>query len=185
VVEAGPCTVLQKKTVDKDGYEAVVTAFGEIKENRVTKPAAGPFKKVHAAPKKYVRELHLPDYDAVEVGRDITCDIFAEGDAVDVSGLTKGRGFTGAIQRWNSARSRMTHGGGPVHRSPGSLGAHSDPSRVFKGKHMAGQYGHENVTIQNLEIVKVDKARNVLLIKGGIPGPKGSLIKVKLSVKSK
>ncbi len=185
VVEAGPCTVIQRKTVETDGYEAVKVAFKDTTEKRVTKCEMGQFKKAGATPKKYIKELKLDDCAKFEVGQDIKCDLFATGDMVDVSGNTRGRGFTGVIQRWNQARLKMSHGTGPTHREVGSMGANSSPSRVFKGKHLAGQYGNERVTIQNLEVVKVDTGRNVLLIRGCIPGPKGGLVTVKTSVKSK
>jgi large subunit ribosomal protein L3 len=184
VVEAGPCTILRKKTNETDGYEAVVTAYSDCRESLLNKPKLGALKRANCPPKRYIKELSVPDFAAAEVGKEIKCDIFAAGEAVDVSGLTRGRGFTGVIQRWNQHRLKMTHGVGPVHREVGSMGANSTPSRVLKTKNMPGQYGHENVTIQNLEIIKVDIARNVLLIKGGIPGPKGSLIRVKSSVKA-
>jgi len=185
VIEAGPCTVLQKKTVERDGYEAVVTAFSDCRESLLTKPEKGTLKKGNCPPKRYIKELSVADFGAVEVGKEIKCDIFAAGDAVDVSGLTRGRGFTGVIQRWNQQRLKETHGVGPVHREVGSMGANTSPSKVLKSKNLPGRYGHENVTIQNLEIVKVDTARNVLLVKGGIPGPRGSLIRVRTSVKAK
>lgn len=183
VVEAGPNTVIRKKTVDRDGYAAVCVAFEDAKENRVTKPRQGEFKKAGVSPKRIVREFKFADCDKFEVGKDITCDIFSDGDMVDVSGVTRGRGFTGVIKRWNQRRLKMTHGTGPVHRSLGSTGANSTPSKVIKGLHMAGQYGHENVTIQNLKVVKVDAARGVLLIRGAVPGPKGGLVTVKETVK--
>ena len=185
VVEAGPCTILQKKTVERDGYEAVVTAYSDCRESLLNGPKKGTLKKGNCPPRRYIKELHVTDFAAAEVGKDIKCDIFAAGEAVDVSGLTRGRGFTGVIQRWNQQRLKETHGVGPVHREVGSMGANTSPSRVLKSKNMPGRYGHENVTIQNLEIVKVDPARNVLLVKGGIPGPNGSLIRVKSSVKAK
>jgi len=185
VIEAGPCTILQKKTLERDGYEAVVTAYSDCRESLLNEPKKGTLKKGSCPPKRYIKELSVADFEAAEVGKDITCDIFAAGDAVDVSGLTRGRGYTGVIQRWNQSRLRQTHGAGPVHREVGSMGANSTPSRVLKHKNLPGQYGHENVTIQNLEVVRVDLARNVLLIKGGIPGPKGSLVRVKTSVKKK
>jgi large subunit ribosomal protein L3 len=185
VVEAGPCTILQKKTVERDGYEAVVTAYSDCRENLLNEPKKGTLKKGNCGPKRYVKELVVADFSAAEVGKEIKCDIFTAGDSVDVSGLTRGRGFTGVIQRWNQQRLKETHGVGPVHREVGSMGSNSTPSRVLKSKNMPGHYGHENVTIQNLEIVKVDAARNVLLIKGGIPGPKGSLIYVRTAVKGK
>ena len=184
VIEAGPCTILQKKTAEKDGYEAVVTAYGDTRQKLVSSPVNGALKKANCGPKSFVRELRVSDFAAAEVGKDITCDIFAAGDMVDVSGVTRGRGFTGNIQRWNTSRLKMTHGTGPTHREVGSMGANSSPSRVLPGKKMPGHYGVENVTIQNLEVVKVDKGRNVLLVKGGVPGPNGSLLRVKTSVKA-
>ena len=184
VVEAGPCPVVQIKTVGNDGYEAVKVGFGNVDEKRVNKPDAGQFKKVGVAPLKVLKEFRLDNVSAYTVGQVITVDTFAAGDKVDVVGLTKGHGFSGVIKRWNQHRLKMTHGVGPVHREVGSMGANSSPSRVFKNKHMPGQYGNERVTIQNLEIVKVDTARNVLLIKGAIPGPKGGIITVSNTVKS-
>ena len=184
VVEAGPCPVVQIKTVGNDGYEAVKVGFGNVDEKRVNKPDAGQFKKAGVAPLKVLKEFRFDDVSAYTVGQVITVDTFAEGDKVDVVGLTKGHGFSGVIKRWNQQRLKMTHGVGPVHREVGSMGANSSPSRVFKNKHMPGQYGHERVTIQNLEVVKVDAARNVLLIKGAIPGPKGGIITVSNTVKS-
>ena len=184
VVEAGPCPVVQIKTVGNDGYEAVKVGFGNIDEKRVNKPDAGQFKKVGVEPLKVMKEFRLDNVSAYTVGQVINVDTFAAGDKVDVVGLTKGHGFSGVIKRWNQHRLKMTHGVGPVHREVGSMGANSSPSRVFKNKHMPGQYGNERVTIQNLEIVKVDTARNVLLIKGAIPGPKGGIITVSNTVKS-
>jgi large subunit ribosomal protein L3 len=180
VVEAGPCPVVHIKTVEKDGYSAAQVAFSTAK--KLNKPEAGHFKKANVQPMRYLKELKL-DCSAMEVGKTVlTCEIFAEGDKVDVSGTTRGRGFTGTIQRWNTHRGPMAHGSG-YHRGVGSLSAHSDPSRVFKNKKMPGQYGGEAVTIQNLQIAKVDAERNLLLIKGAIPGPKGSLVIVKETVK--
>ena len=184
VVEAGPCPVVQIKTTGNDGYEAVKVGFGNVDEKRVNKPDAGQFKKAGVAPLKVLKEFRFDDVSAYTVGQVITVDTFAEGDKVDVVGLTKGHGFSGVIKRWNQHRLKMTHGVGPVHREVGSMGANSSPSRVFKNKHMPGQYSNERVTIQNLEIVKVDTARNVLLIKGAIPGPKGGIITVSNTVKS-
>ena len=184
VVEAGPCPVVQIKTTGNDGYEAVKVGFGNVDEKRVNKPDAGQFKKAGVAPLKVLKEFRFDNVSAYTVGQVITVDTFAEGDKVDVVGLTKGHGFSGVIKRWNQHRLKMTHGVGPVHREVGSMGANSSPSRVFKNKHMPGQYGNERVTIQNLEIVKVDTARNVLLIKGAIPGPKGGIITVSNTVKS-
>ena len=183
VVEAGPCPVVQIKNNEKDGYNAVVVAFEKQKAHRVNKPSAGAFKKAGVYTYQMVRELKLDDSENYSLGQEIKADIFSEGDKVDVSGTTRGRGFTGVIQRWNQHRLKMTHGTGPVHREVGSMGANSTPSRVFKNKHMPGHYGVERVTIQNLDIVKVDSERNLLLVKGCIPGPKGSILTIKESKK--
>ena len=182
VVEAGPCPVVQKKTVERDGYSAVQVAFGDTKESRLNKPELGHLKKAGVAPKRYLREFKFDNADSFEIGQEIKCDIFAEGDAVDVVGTTKGRGFTGTIQRWNYACGPMAHGSG-YHRGVGSMSSNSDPSRVFKNKRMPGHYGTERVTIQNLRIVKVDVERNLLLIKGGIPGANGGIVVIKQSIK--
>ena len=182
VIEAGPMTVLRNKTVESDGYKATVVAFEDLPEKKVGKPEAGAFKKANIGPKKYIKEFKYDD--EYEIGATITCEMFAAGDHVDVSGVTKGKGFSGAIKRWNQHRLKMTHGTGPVHRSLGSTGANSTPSKVIKGLHMAGQYGHENVTILNLEVVKVDAGKNVLLLKGAVPGPKNGLVAVRESVKA-
>ena len=184
VVEAGPCTVVQKKTAEKEGYNSVVVAFGEQKESRLNKAQLGTYKKANVPAHRILRELKLDNAREFEIGKAITCDIFEENDKVDVTGLTRGRGFTGVIQRWNQHRLRMTHGVSLVHREVGSMSANSTPSRVFKNKHMPGQYGHEQVTIQNLEVVKVDTARNILLIKGCLPGPRGTIVTIKESVKA-
>lgn len=184
VVEAGPCKIVQKKTVAKEGYNSVVVAFEETKESRVNKAQMGAFKKANVSAHRILRELKLDNSNDYEIGTSILCDIFNEKDKVDVTGLTRGRGFTGVIQRWNQHRLKMTHGTGPVHREVGSLGANSTPSRVFKNRHLPGHYGHERVTIQNLEVVKVDSARNILLIKGCIPGPRGTVVTVCESVKA-
>ena len=187
VVEAGPCVVVQKKTVENDGYEAVQVGFDEIPENRVkklvNKPEAGHFKKAGVAPCRKLREFRFEDAASYEVGQVIKCDVFAEGDKVDISGISKGHGFTGAIQRWNQHTGPMAHGS-KYHRGVGSLSANSDPSRVFKNKHMSGHYGVEKVTIQNLSVVRVDAERNLLLIKGALPGAKGCLLFVRNSVKA-
>lgn len=183
VVEAGPCPVVQIKTKEKDGYEAVKVGFGKAEEKNLNKPDNGQFKKAGVEPQKVLKEFRVDDLAKYSVGQVLTVETFAEGDKVDVVGLTKGHGFSGVIKRWNQHRLKMTHGVGPVHREVGSMGANSSPSRVFKNKHMPGQYGNERVTIQNLEIVKVDAARNVLLIKGAIPGPKGGIVTVTDSVK--
>lgn len=185
VVEAGPCPVVQIKTVEKDGYAALKLGFDETSEKRVNKPDLGQFKKAGVKPQKVLKEFRLCDLSSYEVGKDVTVEIFKEGERVDVVGTSKGHGFSGVIKRWNQRRLKETHGVGPVHREVGSMGANSTPSRVFKQKHMPGQYGHERVTVQNLEVVRVDAARNALLIKGAIPGPKGSIVTVSDSVKAK
>lgn len=182
VVEAGPCYVTQVKTKDNDGYDAVQVAYGDTRENLVNRPRLGQFKKAEVAPKKYLKEFKLEG--EYKLGDTIKCDVFAEGDLVDVSGRTKGHGYSGTIKRWNFHRHRMTHGNGPVHRHVGSIGANTYPGKVFKGKKMSGRYGNEAVTIQNLKVVKVDIDRNILLIKGAIPGPKGSLVAIKEAVKA-
>lgn len=181
VVEAGPIVVIAKKTAEKDGYESLVVAFGNVKENKLSKPKLGTFKKINVQPKKIIKEFKLEG--SYDVGAEIKCDIFNEAEKVDVSGTTRGRGFSGVIVRHNFRRNRMSHGAGPIHREVGSTGSSSHVARVFKGKKLPGQYGHENVTIQNLEIVKVDVERNILLIKGCVPGPKGSIVIVKEAVK--
>ena len=183
VIEAGPCPVVQIKTVERDGYSAVKLGFSEVAEKNLNKPENGLFKKTGVKPVKVLKEFRL-DSVKEEVGSIVTCDIFAEGDKIDVSGISKGHGFTGVIKRWNNHRLKETHGVGPVHREVGSMGANSSPSRVFKNKHMPGQYGNERVTIQNLEIVKVDTQRNALLIKGAIPGPTGGIVLISDSVKA-
>lgn len=180
VVEAGPMTVVQKKTAEVDGYNAYVCAFDQKKKN-ITKPQKGIFDKAKVEPFKVLREFDL-DGD-LEVGSVVKVDMFKEKDKVDVSGITKGHGFSGVIKRWNQHRLKMTHGTGPVHREVGSMSANSTPSRVFKNKHMPGQYGNEKVTIQNLEIVKVDADRNLLLIKGNVPGAKGAILTIRQTVK--
>ena len=183
VIEAGPCPVVQIKTAEKDGYTAVKLGFDETAEKNLSKPQLGQFKKAGVKPQKELKEFRVADVADYEVGKDVTVSVFADGDKVDVTGLTKGHGYTGAIKRWNTHRLKETHGVGPVHRSVGSMGANSSPSRVFKGKKMAGQYGHEQVTIQNLEIVKVDVERNALLIKGAVPGPVKGIVTIRATVK--
>jgi len=185
VVEAGPCTVVQKKTVENDGYAAVQVGFGDVKITRVNKPEAGHFKKANVAPKKVLREFRLEDTDALNVGDVLKADVFAAGDRVDVVGTSKGKGTAGAIKRWNFSRLKESHGTGPVARHAGSLGACSDPSRVYKGKKLAGHLGAERVTIQNLDVVKVDVENNLIAIKGAIPGPKGGIVVLADTVKSK
>ena len=183
VVEAGPCPVVQVKNNEKDGYEAVVVAFDKQKAQRVNKPRTGAFKKAGVDTYRVLKEFRFDNSSDYSLGQEIKADIFAEGDKVDVTGTTRGRGFTGVIQRWNQHRLKMTHGTGPVHREVGSMSANSTPSRVFKNKNMPGHYGVERVTIQNLDIVKVDTSRNILLVKGCIPGPKGSVVTIREAVK--
>ena len=184
VVEAGPCTVTQIKTVENDGYQAVQVGFGDVKVSRVNKPMKGHFDKVDVAPKKTLKEFRLESIDGIEVGNILKADTFEVGEIVDVKGTSKGHGTAGAIKRWNFSRLRMTHGTGPNHRHAGSLGACSSPSRVFKGKKMAGRYGHETVTVQNLKIAKVDAENNLIAIKGAIPGPKGGIVVIADAVKA-
>ena len=184
VVEAGPCTVTQIKTVENDGYQAVQVGFGDVKVSRVNKPMKGHFNKADVAPKKTLKEFRLDSIDGIEVGNILKADTFEVGEIVDVKGTSKGHGTAGAIKRWNFSRLRMTHGTGPNHRHAGSLGACSSPSRVFKGKKMAGHYGHETVTVQNLKIAKVDAENNLIAIKGAIPGPKGGIVVIADAVKA-
>ena len=184
VVEAGPCTVVQKKTIENDGYAAVQVGYGDVKVTKVNKPMAGHFKKADVAPKKVLKEFRLADTESVNVGDILKADIFAVGDRVDVVGTSKGKGTAGVIKRWNFSRLKETHGTGPVHRHGGSLGV-IDPARIFKGKKMAGHLGSEKVTVQNLDIVKVDVENNLIAIKGAIPGPKNGIVVIADSVKSK
>ncbi len=183
VIEAGPCPIVQIKTVEKDGYSALKLGFDEAKEKSLTKPELGQYKKAGVKPCKVLKEFRLADLASYEVGKDVKVDVFTAGDKVDVHGVTKGHGYTGVIKRWNQHRLKETHGVGPVHREPGSMGANSTPSRVFKNKCLAGQYGNENVTVQNLEIVRVDAERNCLLIKGSVPGANGSVVTINDTVK--
>ena len=183
VVEAGPCTIVQKKTVENDGYAAVQMGYGDVKPQRLNKPEKGHFAKADVAPKKTLKEFRLDNSDALNVGDVVKADAFAVGDSVDVSGTSKGKGFAGAIKRHNQHRLKETHGTGPVHRQAGSMGACSSPSRIYKGKGMAGHMGAEKVTVQNLEIVRVDAENNLLLVKGAVPGPKKSLVTIKETVK--
>ena len=183
VVEAGPCVVVQKKTMEKDGYEAVQLGFGEIRAKKVTKPLQGHFKKADVAMKRTLKEFRLDDISALNVGDIVKADTFAEGDIVDVSGTSKGHGFSGTIKRHNYARLKETHGTGPVHRHAGSMGACSSPSRIFKGKGMPGQYGNVKVTVQNLTVVKVDAENNLIAVKGAVPGPKNGTVTITDCVK--
>ena len=184
VIEAGPCSVTQKKTVETDGYEAVQLAFGDIREKLVNKPQAGHFKKAGVSPKRHLKEFRLDDISALNVGDVVAADTFASGDKVDITGITKGHGYSGVVKRWNAHKLRMTHGVGPVHRQPGSMGANSSPSRIFKNKIMPGQYGNEQVTVLNLEVVKVDSEKNLIAVKGAVPGAKGGIVFIRDSVKA-
>lgn len=184
VVEAGPCVVIQKKTIENDGYAAVQLGFGEVKANRVNKPMKGHFDKAEVAAKKTLKEFRLDGCDGMNVGDVIKADTFAVGDSVDVSGTSKGKGFAGAIKRHNQHRLKETHGTGPVHREAGSMGACSSPSRIYKGKGMPGHMGAEKVTVQNLEVVKIDTENNLIAVKGAIPGAKGSIVTIVNSVKA-
>lgn len=199
VVEAGPCVVTQKKVVETDGYNAVQLGFGDITLKykkgarsakfeaypvNITRPLQGHFAKADVAPKKYLREFRFDSIDELNVGDIIKADTFEEGAKVDVAGISKGKGWAGVIKRWNFGRLKESHGTGPVHRHGGSIGCCSDPSRVFKGKRMAGHLGHERVTVQNLTVVKVDAKNNLLAIKGAVPGPKGGIVLVSDSVKA-
>ena len=178
VVEAGPCVVVQKKTVENDGYEAVQLGLGDIRAKRVNKPLAGHFKKADVAMKRTLKEFRFEDISSLNVGDIVKADAFAEGDIVDVSGTSKGKGFAGTIKRHNNSRLKETHGTGPVHRHAGSMGACSSPSRIYKGKGMPGHMGAEKVTVQNLEIVKIDAENNLIAIKGAIPGPKNGTVTI-------
>ena len=183
VIEAGPCVVSQVKTVETDGYNAVQLGFGEIKSNKVNKPMAGHFAKANVEAKKHLREFRVDDVQNVKVGDEVKVDTFEQGDKVDVQGISKGKGFQGVIKRHGQHRGPMGHGS-MYHRRPGSMGATSTPGRVFKGKKLPGHMGVQKITIQNLEVVKVDMDKNVLLVKGSVPGPRGAILKIRTSVKS-
>ncbi len=185
VVEAGPCVVVQKKTNENDGYEAVQLGFGDIRAKNVNKPLAGHFAKANVAQKRTLKEFRFDDISGYNVGDIVKADSFAEGDIIDVSGTSKGHGFTGTIKRHNNARLKETHGTGPVHRHAGSMGACSSPSRIYKGKGMPGQMGNEKVTVQNLTVVKVDAENNLIAIKGAIPGPKNGTVVLTDAIKKK
>ena len=184
VVEACPCVVVQKKTVENDGYAALQIGFDDVKAQRINKPMKGHFDKSEVGYKRVLKEFRLDDCDALNVGDLLKADTFAVGDIVDVSGTSKGKGFTGAIKRHNQHRLKETHGTGPVHRQAGSMGACSSPSRIYKGKGMAGHMGAEKVTVQNLEVVKIDVENNLIALKGAIPGPKGGVVCITDSVKA-
>ena len=183
LIEAGPCVVAQKKTVENDGYAAIQLAYEDAKKKHLTKAEQGHFEKAGVALKKHLKEFRLDDCSAYEIGAVVTVDTFANGEKVDITGITKGHGYTGAIKRWNLHKLRMTHGVGPVHRQSGSMGV-IDPARIFKNKKMAGQWGNEQVTIQNLSVVKIDAEKNLIAVKGAVPGAKGGIVFVRDSVKA-
>lgn len=184
VIEAGPCVVAQKKTTEKDGYEAVQLGFEDAKEKHLNKPTKIRFEKAGVAAKKHLKEFRFEDSAKYNVGDVIAADTFAQGDKVDITGVTKGHGYTGAVKRWGNHILRMTHGTGPIHRQVGSMGANSTPSRVFKNKKMAGQYGNDKLTVLNLEVVKVDAEKNLIAVKGAVPGAKGGIVVLRDSVKA-
>lgn len=183
VIEAGPNVVVQKKTADKEGYSAVQLGYEDLSEKKLTKPEKGHLQKAGVPLKKYLKEFRLEDTSTLNVGDVVRADVFAEGDKVDVTGISKGKGYAGVIKRWNAHRTPMSHGGGPVHRHAGSMGSGTDPSRIFKGKIGAGHMGAEQVTVQNLDIVKVDAELNMIVVRGAIPGPKGGVVYLKNTVK--
>ena len=183
LIEAGPCVVAQKKTIENDGYNAVQLAYADVKVKHVNKAQQGHFKKAGITPKRHLKEFRLEDCSAYEAGSVVTVETFAEGDKVDITGITKGRGYSGCVKRWGHHILRMTHGTGPIHRQPGSMGV-IDPARIFKNKKMAGQWGNEQVTILNLEAVKIDAEKNLIAVKGAVPGAKGGIVFIRDSVKA-
>ena len=184
VIEAGPCVVVQKKTCENDGYCAVQLGFGDVEERKLTKPEAGHLAKAGVPNKKVLREFRLDGAADMNVGDEIKADVFAEGDKVDVTGISKGKGYAGVIKRYGQGRTPTSHGGGPVHRHAGSMGSSTDPSRIFPGKKQAGHMGVDQITVQNLDIVKVDAELNMIAIRGAIPGPKGGIVYIKNTVKA-
>ena len=184
VIEAGPCVVTQKKTTEKDGYEAIQVGYEDVSAKHVNKPAKGHFEKAGVQAKKHLKEFRLENAADFNVGDVIAADTFAQGEKVDITGVTKGHGYSGAVKRWGHHMLQATHGTGPIHRQVGSMGANSTPSRVFKNKKMAGQYGNEQVTVLNLEIVKIDAEKNLIAVKGAVPGAKNSIVVLRNSVKA-
>ena len=184
IIEAGPCVVAQKKTVETDGYSSVQLGFEDIADKKLNKAVKGHFAKANVVAKRHLKEFRLDDAASMNVGDIVSADTFVAGDRVDVTGTSKGHGFSGVIKRWNCHKLRMTHGVGPVHRQPGSMGANSSPSRIFKNKKMAGQYGNDQVTVQNLDVVRVDADKNLIAVKGAIPGAKGGIVFVRNTVKA-
>ena len=183
LIEAGPCVVAQKKTVENDGYNALQLAFEDAKKKNVNKAQLGHFEKAGVSPKRHLKEFRLEDCSAYEAGSVVTVETFAEGEKVDITGITKGRGYSGCVKRWGHHILRMTHGTGPIHRQPGSMGV-IDPARIFKNKKMPGQYGNEQVTILNLVAVKIDAEKNLIAVKGAVPGAKGGIVFIRDSVKA-
>jgi len=184
VIEAGPCVVVQKKTVEKEGYAAVQLGYEEVAEKKLSKPELGHTGKAGVAPMRHLKEFRLENCDELNVGDVVTAASFKEGDHIDVTGISKGHGYQGAIKRYGGHIQKMSHGGGPVHRHAGSMGSTSDPSRIFKGHHGAGQMGVDQVTVQNLDVVKVDAELNMIVVRGAIPGPKGGIVYLKNTVKT-
>ena len=184
VIECGPCVVAQKKTAENDGYDAIQLGFMDAKAKHMTKAEQGHFEKNGLQLKKHLKEFRYEDCSKYNVGDVITVDTFAAGEKVDITGMTKGHGYSGVVKRWNCHKLRMTHGVGPVHRQPGSMGANSSPSRIFKNKKMAGQYGNEQVTVQNLKVVKIDSENNLIAVKGAVPGAKNGIVFIRNSVKA-
>ena len=184
VIEAGPCTVVQKKTAEKEGYAAVQLGYEDIPERKLTKPEMGHLNKAGVSPKKHLREFDLDNAAELNIGDIVKADTFKAGDFVDITGISKGHGYEGPVKRCGGHRTPMTHGGGPVHRQAGSMGPTSSPSRIFKGHHGAGQMGVEQVTVENLDIVKVDDELNMIVVRGAIPGPKGGVVYIKNTVKN-
>ena len=184
LIEAGPCVVAQKKTVENDGYDAIQLAYSDVKDKHLAKAQLGHFKKAGISPKRHLKEFRLADTSAYEVGTVVSVDTFAAGEKVDITGTSKGHGYSGVVKRWNFAVLRMSHGTGPVHRTGGSMGMNSTPSRIFKNKKMAGHWGDEKVTILNLAVVKVDAEKNIIAVKGAVPGAKGSIVFIRDSVKA-
>ena len=184
VIEAGPCAVTQIKTTEKDGYEAVQLGFVTVDEKKATKPQTGHFAKAGTSVMKHLKEFRFDDISGYNIGDTITADVFAAGEKVDITGITKGRGYTGAVKRWNNHLLGKTHGIGPIHRQSGSMGV-IDPARIFKNKKMAGQYGNEQVTVANLEIAKIDTEKNIIAVKGAVPGARGGIVFIRDTVKAK
>ena len=184
IIEAGPCVVVQKKTVENDGYDAVQLGFGGVKEKHLTKAEIGHFKKAGVDNKKHLKEFRLDDAASMNVGDTIAADTFAAGEKVDITGTSKGHGYSGVVKRWGQHQMRMTHGNGPVHRHIGSVGSNSTPSRIFKNKHMPGQYGNVTSTVLNLEVVKIDAEKNIIAVKGAVPGSRGNIVFLRDSVKA-